>query len=382
MKTFKILQVASGDLWAGAEVQFYNLCQKLNAFEGIRLRAVVLNPGILADKLTHAGIDVAILNEQTLSSFVILRRLTSIVSAFQPDIIHSHRIKENVLAGVASLFFPETKCVTTIHGAPEIPFAFHNLHKKCYKLAEWLFIKFRFSLKIYVSHELQSRLAPASGEKTRVIENGIDIEETLEKARLRHTADCGQDAYNICFLGRLVPVKRLDILLDIAEQAVIREKLPYIFHIVGNGPLYPEFQSSVAERGLWKHVRMHGFLANPIPLLARMDCMLITSDHEGLPTNLLEAMCLGVPVIAHAVGEIPRVLNYGKLGTLIETQDAKSYIDAIKYCVSTGKGNNTAVNAPPIWVKNHYSAAENAEKHFNLYKQILDPQETKECMGF
>lgn len=382
MKKLKVLQIASGDLWAGAEVQFYNLCRKLNAFQGIQLHAIVLNAGMLSDELDKAGVHVTILDEQKLSSFGILKRMAGFVSTFQPDIIHSHRLKENVLAGISSCLSPETKCITTIHGAPETSFKLANIYKMIYKLVERFLVTFRFTRKIYVSHELQSRLERRSGDKACVIENGIDVEQILEKARFRYEMNHKQDIKHIGFLGRLVSVKRPDLLLAIAEQTVTREKLPYIFHIIGDGPLYNEFRKSTVEKGLSEHIKMHGFQPNPLPLLAGMDCLLITSDHEGLPTNLLEAMCLGIPVIAHAVGEIPRVLDYGRLGTLIEHQDIKSYVDAIKQRLSSAEPVANVAHFMTQRVKDHYSANRNAEQYFHLYHEVLGLKKTQECPGF
>lgn len=381
MKELKVLQLASGDLWAGAEVQFYNLCRKLHAFQGVQLRAILLNNGILAEELSRAGIHVTVLDEQTLSPFGILRRLARIVFEFQPDIIHSHRLKENVFAGAASPLSPRAKCVVTVHGAPETASKPANIYRTGGKIAEWLVIAFRFAAKIYVSHELRSRLEPRPNGKSRVIENGIDIEQTLEKARLHFEPYSGDEAKHIGFLGRLAPVKRPDLLLDVVEQAAVRDRLPYIFHVIGDGPLYNQLLFSAREKGVTQHIRIHGFHANPLPLLARMDCLLITSDHEGLPTNLLEAMCLGVPVVAHAVGEIPRVLEYGKLGILIENQDPGYYANALKECFSKsrpGRGPSDLFNR----VKDRYSADRNAVRYLNLYQEILALKSTQECPEF
>lgn len=382
MKTLKVLQLASGDLWAGAEVQFYNLCRNLSNFRNIHLTVVLLNRGVLSDELGKAGIHVTVLDERTSPALQLLKRLASIVLNLQPDIIHSHRRKENVLAGLSSFFSPGTSCIATVHGAPETPFKLATAYKAVYKLAERMLIASRFSGKIYVSHELQSRLERFPGGGTRVIENGIDIEQTLEKAKSFYHFRREPDAKHIGFVGRLVPVKRPDLLLEIAERTVMREKSHYVFHVIGDGPLYEEFRRSVAAKGLSKHVRVHGFCPNPLPLLAGMDCLLITSDHEGLPTNLLEAMCLGVPVVAHAVGEIPRVLDHGRLGILVENQDVGGYVDAIRKCFSPAAPAGVAADLPAKRVQDRYSAKQNAEQYFRLYHEVLSPKKRKNAPAF
>ena len=55
----------------------------------------------------------------------------------------------------------------------------------------------------------------------------------------------------------------------------------------------------------------------------------MTSDHEGLPMVLLEAMCLQTPIIASAVGGIPNLLEQGKCGTLVHKHTAKSFSEAV-----------------------------------------------------
>lgn len=382
MRTLKVLQIASGDLWAGAEVQLYNLCRKLNEFRNIHLHVVLLNQGMLSGELEKTRIPVTVLDERTLSPAGLLRRLASVVLKLQPDIIHSHRRKENVLAGLSSFLCPAARCITTVHGASETPFNPATAYKAIYRLAERLLIALRFSGKIYVSHELQSRLERTSRGGSRVIENGIDIEQTLEKAASFYNYRREPGAKHIGFVGRLVPVKRPDLLLKIAEQTITREKLHYIFHVIGDGPLCDEFRRSVAAKSLSEHVRVHGFCPNPLPLLAGMDCLLITSDHEGLPTNLLEAMCLGVPVVAHAVGEIPRVLDHGRLGILVETQEIDGYVDAIRKCFSPAVPAGVAAGLPAKRVQDRYSAMRNAERYFRLYHEVLAPNKRKNAPAF
>jgi glycosyltransferase involved in cell wall biosynthesis len=217
--------------------------------------------------------------------------------------------------------------------------------------------------------------------KTRVIENGIDIGRTLKQAEACVKQSLDRNVKHIGFLGRLSPVKRPDILLDVAELTVLHKKLPYVFHLIGDGPLFHEIKTRIAEKNLANHVLLHGFHSNPIPLLAAMDSLLITSDHEGLPTNLLEAMCLGIPVVAHAVGEIPRVLEYGKLGTLVKEQNPERYADAIAKCLSMPRPDRH-ISALFSRINDHYSADRNAEQYLNLYHEILSLKSARECPGF
>ena len=152
----KILQFASGDLWAGAEVQLYYLSCEIAKYKDIEYIVVLLNEGQLADELRSSGIKVVIFDESSLSSIAIFMKLYKLVRTFRPDVIHTHRSKENVIGGVVSLL-SMAKSVRTAHGASEFTdqpfslrrfvigqldkFAGHFLQKKIVAVSQELSIK-------------------------------------------------------------------------------------------------------------------------------------------------------------------------------------------------------------------------------------------------
>ena len=114
-----ILQIASGDLWAGAETQLYYLATALNGFPCIQLHVVLLNDGFLNKKLTEKGVSVTVLDEKKFNVLVLLYKITKLAFQINADVIHTHRYKENILGGIASLLHSHSKCIRTVHGAPE-----------------------------------------------------------------------------------------------------------------------------------------------------------------------------------------------------------------------------------------------------------------------
>ena len=103
-RTINVLHIASGDLWAGAEVQLFTLAKALNNKQDINISVVLLNHGTLEQKLLRNGINVIVLDESALNGFQILWRLFTAIREIQPDVIHTHRVKENILGSVAALF--------------------------------------------------------------------------------------------------------------------------------------------------------------------------------------------------------------------------------------------------------------------------------------
>ena len=116
----RVMLLASGDLWAGAEVMVCQLACGLAGIPGRILRVVLLNNKRLAEDLKKLGIKVQVIDEAEYSFFAIARAVSKLVAEFSPDVIHSHRYKENLLAWLAACGRKNIKLVTTQHGMPEI----------------------------------------------------------------------------------------------------------------------------------------------------------------------------------------------------------------------------------------------------------------------
>src|ERR1700674_592617 len=91
--TLHILHVASGDLWAGAEAMLQTLAEAQHRLCGVRVTAVLLNDGQLADELRRSGAEVIILPERTLNPLQLLARLIRVIRRVKPDVVHTHRFK-------------------------------------------------------------------------------------------------------------------------------------------------------------------------------------------------------------------------------------------------------------------------------------------------
>jgi L-malate glycosyltransferase len=115
----EVLHIASGDRWAGAEVQLWTLVRHLNRREDTRARVVLLNEGETAERLREAGVAVDILDESRLNGLQILLGLRRLIRLHRPDVIHTHRQKENIIGSFANATTLRVPCVRTVHGAPE-----------------------------------------------------------------------------------------------------------------------------------------------------------------------------------------------------------------------------------------------------------------------
>ena len=91
-ESIHVLHIASGDLWAGAEVMLYTLAKTLYKELNTQVSIVLLNHGILEQRLRNCGVSVNVLDESRLSSFQILQQLNKIIDDFKPVSMYYVRI--------------------------------------------------------------------------------------------------------------------------------------------------------------------------------------------------------------------------------------------------------------------------------------------------
>ena len=129
-------------------------------------------------------------------------------------------------------------------------------------------------------------------EKCTVMYNAYDQAVLAEKAN-QPVADLPNKPYFIG-IGRLVPNKNFSLMIKAFAKSASQRDLV----ILGQGPELPTLKALATELGVESRVRLLGFRENPYPYLAHADYLVSTSNAEGFPNGIAEAMCLGKPVIA------------------------------------------------------------------------------------
>jgi len=367
-----VLHIASGDLWAGAEVQLFTLVKKLQATADIKIDVILLNPGRLEQELREIGANVTIIDETRLNSLLILFHLIHLLRQMSPDIVHTHRLKENILGSIAAKLSGHIPCIRTAHGAPEYPSGWRHIHQRLFLLADWFCGRYLQCCIIAVSDDLGEILAkdyPA--KKIHVINNGIDVAELEQAALVTAATKTENVSYKIGIAGRLSPVKRVDIFIRTAKLLLAEcPELNLSFHIYGDGPLRKELEILNQQLNTSSRVTFEGHCENIHLEVQQLDLLLMTSDHEGLPMVLLEAMALRTPIIAHAVGGIPELLGKGSCGLLVQQQKPENYMEKIQDILNDKNHYLDIVSKAYSRVHEHYSADKNALSYRKIYKQF------------
>ena len=320
-KTIKVCHIAHGDLWAGAEVQLATFCDIVVNKPGFELSVVLLNEGRLADTLRTTGINAMVLSESKYNSVQLFIRLVRYLRQYRPDIVHTHKYKDNILGSCASVIAGIPVVVRSVHGLTE-PFRGREyVNMALYEIADRLVSTWKVKKIIGVSENITSVLKRLYGAgKVVCIHNGIDLKKVQvkqERAKVRQCLGVGSNECVVGTVGRLTTVKGHDIMIQTA-RLLKNENVDCKFLIVGDGPLMLKLKALAQTLGIEKEVILAGQRDDVYDLINAMDIFLLPSLHEGIPMVLLESLALGCPVIASRVGGIPEIVSHGKEGLLVE----------------------------------------------------------------
>jgi glycosyltransferase involved in cell wall biosynthesis len=156
----------------------------------------------------------------------------------------------------------------------------------------------------------------------RLVYNGIPLDSFDRAAMIADRGALGvPEGHKVVgHVATFTPKKRQHDLLH-AAKLVLEEDPRTTFVLVGKGSLRPELELLAAELGISDHVVFPGFVPDLTAALACFDVFALSSLYEGLPTVAIEAMALGVPVVATWVGGTPEIVNHDHDGILVPPSD-------------------------------------------------------------
>lgn len=185
--------------------------------------------------------------------------------------------------------------------------------------------------------------------KILVVLSGIDLDKYMrsEKDNLRD-----RSIFNVLYLGRLSEEKGSDLIPYIAEMYKQRRNIK--FSIAGVGNQEDLIKAKILEKSVDGIVEMLG-LVDAKTVIRDADILLVPSRFDGRPGVIMEAMAMGVPVIATKVGGIPEMINHNVDGYLVDPGD----IEAIQKIISN------LFDSPEVLAQLKKNARINAEKNFD-----------------
>jgi glycosyltransferase involved in cell wall biosynthesis len=249
-----------------------------------------------------------------------------VVRRVRPALVHAHSSKAAAVGRLARPAFPRTPLVYTPHGYAFAGFFESERERARYRAAERALAPLA-SLVLCVC-EAERQLAASVGpeRRTRVVHNGVPEPEPApvhpQVARLRERGPV------VGVVTLLRPGKGLETLVDAIPELLTAHPSASVA-VAGSGPDRGQIEARARERGVSDALHMIGETAGPVPLLAGADLFLSASWAESFPYNVLEAMAVGLPVVATDVGGTAEAVADDVTGLMVPARDPRALASAL-----------------------------------------------------
>jgi len=289
------------------------------------------------------------------------------VRRFRPHIVHTHTAKAGVLGRLAAMRGRVPIRVHHFHG--------HLLHgyfspAKTRAVIEVERLLARSTTRLLtVGTRVRDELIAARIGRVgqyRVMPPGVDLGPVPPRDEARRALGLPADVPVIAYVGRLIPVKRPDRLLEVAAALSSRGR-DVTTLVVGDGPLRAETEAGA--RAADTPVRFLGWRSDIEAIYAAADVVVLTSDNEGMPVSLIEAALAGRPAVTTRVGSAPEVVVDGVTGFVTDAS-ASAVVEALERLLADDQERAAMGVAARERAEREFSAARLIRDTEDLYEQL------------
>jgi glycosyltransferase involved in cell wall biosynthesis len=312
------------------------------------------DPGIeaLQSRAAAAACDLIPLADRGPLDLRLVGKLISLCRQWKVKIWHSHDYKTNAL-GLLVRRFHRMVLVSTVHGWVE-----HTSRTPLYYRIDKLCLPW-FDQVVCVSDDLyeECRKLGVRSDRCTLVRNGIDTEvyrRTMGRNQAKTLLSAPPQGHLIGAVGRLSPEKGFDKLIDAAVE-LRRGGLPVHLWIAGEGKARPQLEAQIARLKCGEFVRLLGQIGDPTLLYQALDAFVLSSEREGLPNVVLEAMACGAPVIATRIAGVPALVRDGRDGLLIEPGDSGAIAGAVRTLLTEQDVAQQLANSARRQVEDNFS---------------------------
>ena len=322
----RVLEVMATGTNGGAQEHVYSLVTRLNP-ECYDVRVISLSHGSSVRRLQRAGIDAIVIDEP--DDGAAARAVVEAVAGFEPEVIHNHMYRAEVVGTRAALMLGEMG-----RKRPAVISTVHSSRIRCAEDRQTLRqLTPLMDRLIVVSKAIEQKVRDEgrAGVPVSLIYNGVDLQ------RYNHQQPCCtlNDDYGIPegapivgVVARLEAEKGHRTLID-AWPDVLAAVPDARLLIVGEGSERDSLEAEAASLGIEARVVFTGRREDVPAVTAALDVAVLPSYREAQGVSVLEAMALSRPVVASNVGGIPEMIEDGVTGLLVPPNDCTALAAAI-----------------------------------------------------
>ncbi len=328
----------------------------------------------------------------------VIARLYRILLRERPDLLHTHKSKAGAVGRIAALLYRLTT-PSIFRLKPRPLKTLHTYHGHVLKgyFGRWrtrLFVAIERGLAgctdrlLVVSEqqrkELLDQFRIGRAGQYRIMRLGVGMDGGgAEMGAFRRRYGIGTDEFVLASVGRFAPIKNLDLLLGAFAGLVRRRpQLAIRLVLVGDGELRGSLMETARRLGIAGKVVFAGVQQDCLPLYREFDLLAITSNNEGTPLAMIEALSQGCAVLSTEVGGVVDLMGSVQAregaikicerGVMVPAGDAESLQRAVECLMADAALRRQTADAGRAFVRQWYSAQRLAGEMESLYRELLD----------
>jgi glycosyltransferase involved in cell wall biosynthesis len=323
--------------------------------------------GSLVEEARSTGVDLVFIpmlqrEVHLLRDLVACWQLWRLMRGRHFDLVHTHLSKAGILGRIAA-FFAGKRVLHTFHG-DVLDGYFSPVKSRVFLMVE-RFVGRRTDRLICVSAALKERLLPyklGSEGRFSIVTNGIDLD------RLMTTTPGTTNGKRVGTLAMFYPIKRLDLFVQMAQG--LKERDDQIQCVMaGDGMLASRLKQQALHLG--GPVQFVGLCEAPASFYSQLDVFVLCSDYESSGMSVMEAMSMGLPVVATSVGGIPEIVQDNHTGVLVEAGDVTGLVAAVWALLENPEKRARMGSLAKDYARAHFSAPRMVSELDMLYRQLL-----------
>lgn len=317
LNKLRVLQIITKGDWAGAQRVVYEICKyiKENRNNEVDIELAVGDNGLLVHKLCELGIKVYVLKflRREINPYIDykgFREMKSLISKGKYDVVHCHSTKAGILGRLAANKHKVEKVIYTVHGFWPI-FRYKGLKRNIAIMIERFMAK-KTTHMVFISKsdiKIAKHFKIYNQKTSNLIYNSITLPEVVE-GTLRSELNLDGDVRIIGNISRVDDQKNPIRFVEIAKEYF--NQYPdsnTVFIWIGDGPLMDKVNHLIDEYRIADKVHFIGFRDHAERYMVDFNLLVMTSNWEGVPITILEAMGLHIPILSSDVGGIREIIG-------------------------------------------------------------------------
>lgn len=329
----KILYVITGLAQGGAEKVVCDLANSMYE-KGHKVKIAYLTGDILT-RPRYSEIELIKINLDNL--FVLFQayvKLNKLIKNYDPDVVHAHMVHANLFTRLVRILTPIKKLICTAHSANEGGKLRMGLYRLTHSLSDLTTNVSKYASQSFI----EQNAVPKNGIYT--VYNGVEFTcfkyDITARTKVEKEFNISSDKKILLAVGRFHTAKNYPNLIK--AIALLEDKSKnFVLLIAGDGELRPEIERYIQEQKVEERVKLLGRRSDIPTLMSACDVFVLSSDYEGLPTVLIEALACQAHAVSTNVSGASEILN--DTGQIVPIRDPEKLANSIEILLNKNYKN-------------------------------------------